>query len=228
MLRKTTFAPKEVYHLYTRGVDKRLIFDDIKSKERFQLSLFLGNNTQKLNIEEVWEVYRNKNRIYKDFSITDPLVDIFAYCLMDNHVHLLVREKKVGGISNFARKIFTSHASYFNKKNERTGTLFESRFKSKHVDNDAYFRHLFSYIHLNPLKFIDPHWKEKPLDTQTVREYAEFLESYSYSSYKDHAGEMRPERKILTMDALPDYFNPTLDVKELFESMRKNEEHIIP
>ncbi len=227
MLRDAPFTPGEIYHLYTRGVDKRNIFSDHWDKERFLTLLYVGNDITNIRAELLFNDYRNKKDIYQKEEQLQKQVDIFAYCLMDNHVHLLVREREPDGIRTFMHKILTSHSKHFNKKEERTGTLFESKFKSKHVGNDAYFRHLFSYIHLNPLKFIDPEWKEKVLDTQTVKEYTEFLESYPYSSYIDYTGETRPERNILTMSAIPDYFNPTLDVSELFESMRKNEEYII-
>jgi REP element-mobilizing transposase RayT len=220
MLRKTPFTPGEIYHLYTRGVDKRSIFSDDYDKIRFQISLFIGNDKKNFNMFDTYHSHQSKKDIFKNDTRDSLIVDILAYCLMDNHVHLLVKEKAPNGISDFTRKIFTSHSKHFNEKMERTGALFESRFKSKHVDNDAYFRHLFSYIHLNPLKFLDPEWKEKTLDTQKIEEYTEFLESYPYSSYADYAGELRPERNILTMDATPEYFDLTADIQKMFKYMK--------
>jgi len=228
MLRKTPFVSGEIYHLYTRGVDKRKIFNDNSDKDRFLLLLFLGNDITDVRIDEIDRIYKNKKDIYRKEERMSPIVDILAYCLMDNHVHLLVRENEENGISRFARKIFTSHASYFNKRNGRSGALFESRFKSKHVNSEAYFRWLFSYIHLNPLKLINADWKTRPLDINTVKQYVEFLKSYPYSSYKDYVRETRVEKAILCMDKIPDYFNLVMDIQKLFESMYTNEENIIP
>lgn len=228
MQRDVPFAPGEIYHLYTRGVDKRNIFSGHYDKERFMILLYIGNDVTNIRTGLLFKDYRDKKDIYRKEEQIQKQVDVLAYCLMDNHIHLLVKEREPGGTHTFMQKTLTSYSKYFNKKEERTGTLFESKFKSKHIDSEAYFRHIFSYIHLNPLKLIDPEWKTKSLDTRTTQGYTEFLESYPYSSYKDYTGEMRPERSIVAMNLIPDYFDPILDIKGLFESMRKNEEQIIP
>jgi len=101
---------------------------------------------------------------------------------------------------------------YFNSKFGRTGTLFEGRFKAKHVDSDEYLKYLFAYIHLNPVKLIDPKWKENGIQN---RETAyDYLVNYMYSSYSDWKGNTRMESKILNREASPEYFNSSKDFDE--------------
>jgi len=70
---------------------------------------------------------------------------------MPNHYHILASAKADGGLTKFMQKLATGYSMYFNKKYDRTGTLFEGRFKAKHADSDEYLKYLFSYIHLNPV-----------------------------------------------------------------------------
>lgn len=93
MLRDTPFTPGEIYHLYTRGVDKRNIFSNHWDKERFLTLLYVGNDITNIRAELLFNDYRNKKDIYRKEEQLQKQVDIFAYCLMDNHVHLLVRER---------------------------------------------------------------------------------------------------------------------------------------
>ena len=76
---------------------------------------------------------------------------LYAFALMRNHVHLLVRSGDMG-ISAFMRKLLTWYALYFNKRHGRTGHLFQNRYKSILCDEERYFLALVRYIHLNPLR----------------------------------------------------------------------------
>ena len=95
---------------------------------------------------------------------------------------------------------------YFNTKYKRSGTLFESRFKSKRATHDNYLQYLFAYIHLNPVKLIDPAWKEKGI--QDLKKAREYLLRYEYSSYLDYIGKERPEGAIINnaKEYFPEYF----------------------
>ena len=141
------------------------------------------------------------------------LVDIGAYCLMPNHFHLLVREKNEGGIQKFMLKLLTAYSMYFNKKNERSGSLFENRFRALHVDDDDYLRYLLAYIHLNPIKLIDPHWKENGI--RNTREAKQYLAGYQHSSYLDYTEGERYERAILNPEAFPKYFQTPNEFKDM-------------
>jgi putative transposase len=77
---------------------------------------------------------------------------MIAYCLMPNHYHFLMKQGCEIPISEVIQDVFNAYVKAFNKRFGRTGTLFEERFKAKHVDNDNYLIHLCRYIHRNPLE----------------------------------------------------------------------------
>jgi len=201
--RKISFSTGEYYHIYSRGVDKRVIFMDTYDYCRFVALLYACNSTKAVDINTHLREGHSFPEIYSE-ERGGELVDISAYCLMSNHFHLLLHEKVEDGITKFMWKLLTAYAMYFNKKNKRTGALFEGRFKAKHADTDEYLKYLFAYIHLNPVKIIDPKWKENGIQDRVAAQ--EFLTDYEYSSYFDWQGGTRPESKILNRKAAPEYF----------------------
>lgn len=207
MARTFSFAPEEFYHIYNRGTEKRNIFTFRSDRDRFLMLLYLANQDSpvdlKLQGSTLLEIVEHRT--------SGPLVDIAAYCLMPNHFHLLIREVEEGGVSKFMQKITTGYTMYFNKKHDRNGSLFQGRFKATHVTDDRYLRYLISYIHLNPIKLIEPKWKEIGIVDQTRAE--QYLETYPQSSYLDYLGKNRPEGIILKRDALPEYFSSGADFK---------------
>lgn len=99
-------------------------------------------------------------------------IDILAYCIMDNHAHILIKTENVDEMSKYMKKVNTSYALYYNKKNMREGYVFKNRFFSQQIEDK---KHLFScivYIHKNPVK------------ANIVRN----MESYKFSSYNDYFG----------------------------------------
>ncbi|OIO31703.1 MAG: hypothetical protein COZ49_01435 [Candidatus Yonathbacteria bacterium CG_4_10_14_3_um_filter_47_65] len=208
MQRKTPFAQGEFYHLYNRGTDKREIFLDERDYRRFQLLLYTANSAGVIRLDNFLTQVRLGRTYLKDGFLLprgDTLVDIGAYCLMPNHFHLLLQEKRDGGISSFMQKLATAYSMYFNNRNKRTGGLFEGRFKAKRVDTDEYLKYLFAYVHLNPIKIIEPGWKETGIADRNAA--IKYLTSYSFSSYVDYTKkETRLEQNILTYKAFPQYF----------------------
>jgi len=117
------------------------------------------------------------------------------------------------------RKVSTAYVMYFNKKYERTGGLFEGRFKSRHIGEENYFNYIFSYVHLNPLKLMQKDWKENGI--RNKKEAINYLNKYKYSSYLDFLGEERPQNKILNFKALPEYFPKNKSfIKEIFNWLK--------
>lgn len=114
-----------IYHIVIRGIGKQILFEDDKDYMRF-LSIL-----EKYKIEESVKVY--------------------AYCLMENHVHLLIKVDNTIP-DKFMKKIENSYVFYYNHRYERVGTLFQERYKSEPVENDAYFAVVFRYILQNPEK----------------------------------------------------------------------------
>lgn len=114
-----------VYHVYTRGIERKAIFKDDNDRKEF-----LSRLADALD--------KTKSACY-------------AWALMPNHVHLMVRTGK-GSLSDIARRLFTGYAIYFNARHKRRGYLYQNRYKSILCQEDIYFEELIRYIHLNPLK----------------------------------------------------------------------------
>lgn len=211
---RNRFAPEEFYHLYNRGTERRNIFSDKSDRERFLFLLYLCNSAEQVHTADIfprgstsWKSWE----ILAEFDRGETLVDICTYCLMPNHFHLLVREKTDINTSRFMQKLLTGYTMYFNKKHERTGALFQSKFKSVHADDDVYLKYLISYIHLNPVKLIEPKWKDAGIRNKQSAE--KYLHSYPYSSYLDYLGISRHEAMLINKEALPDYFHAPRDFK---------------
>ena len=114
-----------IYHLMLRGINRQTIFEDDEDRSKF--------------IELL--------RYYK----TTSEYQLFAYCLMDNHTHLLIKET-TESISNTVKRISSSYVNWYNKKYDRCGHLFQERFKSEVIDSDQYLITVLRYIHQNPVK----------------------------------------------------------------------------
>ena len=211
MTRNISFAPREYYHLYNRGTDKRNIFSLKNDYERFTSLLYLCNSEQAVHIQMQGQ---NLNTIFKlNSNKGDCLVEICAYCLMPNHFHLLVREKEDKGISRFMQKLTTGYTMYFNKRHDRNGSLFQGTFKSRHVSEDRYLSYLISFIHLNPIKILEPNWKNTGIPDRAKAN--KFLENYPWSSYQAYFGIKRPENVLLETKALPEYAENFRDFKTM-------------
>lgn len=180
-MRKIQLANNEYYHIYNRSVEKRIIFQDQDDHLRFIHDLFEFND-------------RAPAGKFFHFSETEPpnvktrelLVEIVCFCLMPNHFHLILRQKADNGISLFMQKLGTGYTTYFNKKYDRSGVLFQGAFKSIYIETDEYLTHLSRYIHLNPIELIDSNWKTEGIGDW--RKANNFLESYQWSSYPDYLG----------------------------------------
>ena len=201
--RKQSFAVGEYYHLYNRGTEKRIIFLEKKDYRHFLFLMYICNTEKSITLRSIGEF----------FERGETIVNIGAFCLMPNHFHILVREKIENGISTYMRKLLTGYSMYFNKKYKRTGKLYESVFKSIHIDKDTYLKYIYSYIHLNPAKLIDKNWRENK-NKNTTR-LLEYVFSYLYSSMKEYKDS---KFRIINPAQFPAYFKKPIDhKKELFE-----------
>lgn len=127
--------------MYNRGVDRRTIFENKKDFFRFYLSLGVFNSIEpSVN----FELSRNKKILS-----SERLVSIHAYALLPNHFHLLIEQKSDGGISEFMKRVSTGYTSYFNDRHQRSGVLFQGRFKRVQVENDEQYRYLLAYVNEN-------------------------------------------------------------------------------
>ncbi len=215
--RGESFVTDEYYHIYNRGNTKQNIFTDDKDRDRFVKLLYLCNSTKNIKFKEY--IVDRKIDAW-DFDKGEPIVSIGAWVLMPNHFHIYITPNKENlaenQISFFMGKLCTAYSMYFNKKHKRTGKLFEGAFKSSHINNDRYAKYIFSYIHLNPIKLIDPLWKDKGL--QNIENAKEFLNKFYWSSYQDYRNKKRSENMIIAPENFPNYFtNKKIFDKEIFE-----------
>lgn len=215
-IRKVNLVEGEYYHIYNRGNSKQKIFHDNEDYFRFMSLMYACNSKNNFRIFGL-----NKEESPYDFERGRQIVSIGSYCLMPNHFHILITQTEEKGISKFMQKLTTAYSMYYNKKYKRTGGLFEGKFKSEYVDNDKYFKYLFSYIHLNPVKLIQKDWKE--IGVTNKKEAVEYLSKYQYSSYQDFLGIKRVQNKILNIKDFPKYFpHKESFIKEIFEWLNYN------
>lgn len=189
---RVKFSEGEWYHCYTRGVDKRDVFQDEQDHLRFLDLLYLVNSKDPLRRDNIR--LKDKTQL---FALRAPhtLVSVGAYVLMPNHFHLLLYEREAGGISEFMRKLGIAYAMYFNIKNKRVGNLFVKPFRSKHVADDGYLNQCLDYIHLNPVELWEKGWKSG--ETTNLSAINKALFAYPFSSLRDFLGISRPEFSIL-------------------------------
>jgi len=106
-----------------------------------------------INRQSIFEDEEDKHKFIETFARYTEIscYRLFAYCLMDNHIHILLEEQKEP-LAMIMKRISSSYVLWFNRKYGRCGHLFQERFKSETVDNDRYFLTVLRYIHQNPLK----------------------------------------------------------------------------
>jgi putative transposase len=118
-------APGTLHHVIIRGIERRPIVDDEKDRENFVSRL------GQLAVETG--------------------TGIFAWTLMTNHAHILVKSGSFG-LPNFMRRLLTGYAITYNLRHRRHGHLFQNRYKSIVCEEDPYFKELVRYIHLNSIR----------------------------------------------------------------------------
>lgn len=171
------FPAKTYYHIYNRGNRKEKIFIQAADHERFL--------TRLLNYKDMFGV------------------DVLAYCLMPNHIHLLLKQNNEQTLPKFMLRLCTSYAKYFNVRYETVGRLFQDRFKAKAVESEKYLIYLSKYIHQNPAELLPS---------------LNLLGAYKWSSYPEY---LESVSGISNPTLILSYFsesNPTLNYKTFVES----------
>jgi len=151
-----------MYHVTFRGNERRAIFRDDADRNRLLKELEAG--------------------------VEDYEVRLYLWCLMSNHVHLLVETPRAN-ISSFMGGVLTGYSVYFNRRHRRHGHLTQGRFHSPLVEGDRYLLKLSRYIHLNPVCV--GAWKSR-----SVRERRDYLRRYRWSSYRGYVGKSRPDKFV--------------------------------
>lgn len=192
---KRVFVPGNYYHIYNRGNSKQKIYLSESDKNRFTQLLYLCNGKKSFLFHRL-----NQKQLFNyNFDKGEQLVEICAWVLMTNHFHLLIyipENCDSTNLSKYVGKLESSYLKYYNQKNQRTGSLFEGRFKSRLVEEDLYLKNLYSYIHLNPLKMLNANWRQ---ELPKIKNADAYLDAYKFSSYHDLVSKKnRPEIKILS------------------------------
>jgi len=148
-MRKHKFITDQYYHIYNRGVDKRDVFMDKNDLNRFVLSIKEFNiinpiGSIQLSLKSKTDLYRLKNE-------DKPLVSIVCFCINPNHFHFIIKQEVDGGISEFFKRLLGGYTKYFNQIHNRSGSLFQGRFKSKLIEDESYFLKIRPYVNTNYL-----------------------------------------------------------------------------
>lgn len=176
-----------IYHVMIRGINKMSIFSDQDDNTRFLDTLV-----------------RMKDK--GEYTL-------YAYCLMKNHAHLLIKEEG-DPLSRTMKRIGVSYSSYFNKKYDRVGHLFQDRFRSERIETDDYLLSCIRYIHNNPIK------------ASIVKDPSD----YKWSSYNIYIDKAENEDEIISTEFVLNMFseNQNKAIKEFIKfTTLKNEDEFI-
>lgn len=144
--RKTPFITGQFYHIYNRGSEKRVVYEDKRDYHRFlRTAQYYQLKGPKPKLSHFFKYQQFKPHLAKNN------VEIIAFCLMPNHFHLLVRQLEDGGITEMITKLSLSYTKYFNTRYNRVGPLFQGQFKAVLIETDEQLIHVSRYIHLNPI-----------------------------------------------------------------------------
>jgi REP element-mobilizing transposase RayT len=143
-MRKTRFQNGKYYHIYNRGVEKRLVFMNEADYKKFIYKMRDHNNIKNKIYTPGHPVSRDTGR-----QEVEKLVDIIAFALLPNHFHLLLKQSQEKGVSKYLHKLTMGYSKYFNQTYKRTGALFQGRFNSVSIKSDEQLRYLSAYINSN-------------------------------------------------------------------------------
>ncbi len=181
----------QIYHIYNRGVEKRRIFENRRTYNRFLQAIKYYQR----------EGPKPKFSNFVKYKLFEPnpnkkIVEIISYCLMPNHFHFLLKQVRENGISEFISKLTNSYTKYYNTKFARVGPLLQGQFKAVLVESDEQFLHVSRYIHLNPL----------------VSFLVKDLKNYEWSSYKEYI--TKTDQDICTKEEILNFFKSAGDYEQ--------------
>lgn len=151
------YSDDGIYHVYNRGVEKRIIFEDEQDHKVFlsYLKEYLSPIAKEKLVKTTFLVRGTSNIGFKrNPKNYNQQLELLAYCLMPNHLHLILKVSKGDVLKKFMQSLLTRYSMYFNKKYKRVGSLFQGRYKAVLVNEEFYLIHLSRYIHLNPSDFV--------------------------------------------------------------------------
>ncbi|KKR29667.1 MAG: hypothetical protein A3C62_00360 [Candidatus Zambryskibacteria bacterium RIFCSPHIGHO2_02_FULL_39_16] len=215
-MRNIKLTEGEFYHIYNRGVDKRIIFINRRDFDRFLESMEIFN---------IKESIGNLTRYSNKAKEKERLVDFIVYCINQNHFHFIITPLIENGIEKFMHKLCMGYSKYFNAKYHRSGALFQGKFKAIHIDTDEYLLYLSAYVNLN-----DKAHKHHGNSRSSWKEYMDinvnglckkdivldhFKSRIEYAKFAKDALKSIVERKLLLKDleSDPSPLTPSVNIR---------------
>lgn len=207
-----TYLENGYYHLYNRGVEKRIIFLD--QQDYLVFLSYLKNYLLPKNVEDLRKRLSEQNLSFKEkYTILKLLalnnfadeIILLAYCLMPNHFHFLLKQKSAGAIDNFMNSLATRYTIYFNKKYKRVGALCQGVYKAVLVDSDEQLLELSRYIHAqaipNQPSSLPEYLGQRKTDwihpEEILSYFSKTNRSLSYENFMNQSQNFEPIYKIL-------------------------------
>jgi len=163
-----------IYHVMLRGIDRKDIFLDDEDRRKFLESIIKAKKKGKFKI--------------------------YGYCLMDNHIHMLIKEDEE--IGKIIKRITVGYVGWHNKRHERTGHLFQNRYLSEPVETEDYFITVLRYIHQNPIK----------------AGIVSRLSDYKWSSYDKYRLVYQRQKSFISGDLTEAYFKTFKEFKDYMKA----------
>ena len=185
-MRVEPFSVDSYIHAVKRGARGLPITGDEADKNRFLHLLFYMNDEF---LDENWHTAPHRGAFFRPESWPErvPIVHIVAYTLMSNHVHLLLKEIREGGISAFMQKVGQSMTNHFNLKYDQHGSLFQGSYRARTVQSDKYLRYVSAYIMVKNVFELYPKGGLKGAIAH-FKDAWEWAIGYPFSSLGEYAG----------------------------------------
>lgn len=180
-LRQDVLINEEIYHVYNRGSTGGDIFRRGDDYQRFLETVsFYRFRQLPFRLSKMLILSEKKRKKALDALVLkdDCLIEIYCFCLMPNHFHILLKQRTENGISKFVAQLQNSYTRFFNTKRHGMGYLFQGSFKAKRIVSEEQLIHLSRYVHLNPYSA----FLVKSVDE---------LSQYNYSSFSDYMNKKR-------------------------------------
>ena len=232
-MRKESFGVGSFVHVFNRGNRKQEIVRDNKDRWNFlQMLYYFNSDYSPLNpMQTLKKVLKSDFNTKLIWPIGWPerkqLVNLHAFILQDNHYHLVLEELVEGGIARLMQKLGTGMTNRFNKRHRETGRLFQGAYKARLVNDDNYFRYLFSYLHIkNAFEMYPGGLKQAVANFDMAYDFAI---RYPYSSLRYYVlkSDLNMERLIgndeLFREAFPDPYEMKEFARNSIESMTFDE-----
>lgn len=204
--RTKQYIENNYYHIYNRGVEKRLIFLDEQDYAVFlsYLKSYLLPKNEKLLLEKLSDLsisYKEKGEVLKLLRMNNFYGEIalLAYCLMPNHFHFFIKQKNSVSMDKFMQSLGTRYTMYFNRKYKRVGSLYQDTYKAVSIETEEQFIYLSKYIHKQALIH---------QSSERIHPKGQTLQSWEQpSSYPEYLGDRKTEW-VHPEEILP-YFSKT-------------------